>query len=124
MGKYQSVAYGRVFVLELETGDDILACATALMEEQKLARAVFLAGAGSVSQCRSHFAGKNEEGKYRDYPLAWEGPHELNGVSGFIEKGRPHLHGVLGNREESWTVHLHEGCICLDSFRLVAAELV
>ncbi len=124
MSQYQPVQFGRVFVLELEPGEDILVSVSHLVEEQKLERAVFQAGAGAVDHCRSHFAAKNEEGEYRDYPLSWDDtPYQLCGVSGFIEKGRPHLHGVLGNQEESWTVHLHEGCLCSEPFRLLVTEL-
>ncbi len=125
MPHYQSVRPGRVFVLELAPGEDILLCVERLVAEQSLRHAVFQAGSGAVDHCRSHFAAKNEQGEYRDYPLAWDGePRQLCAVGGFIEQGRVHLHGVLGNPDESWTVHLHEGCICCESFRMLVTELL
>ena len=124
MSHCRSVRFGRVFSLALEPGDDILACAREAVFREKVADAVFLAGAGAVDGCRSHFAAKNEEGEYRDYPLSWSGPYSICAVQGFIERGQVHLHGVIGDKEGSWTVHIHEGCTCLGSFRLVFAELL
>ncbi len=125
MADFQPVRFGRIFVLELERGEDILKSVERLIAEKGMKRAVFQAGAGTVDSCSSHFAVKDENGQYHDCPLSWEGsPRHLCGVTGFIENGKPHLHGVLGNQEESWTVHLHEGCVCSGPFRLLAAELL
>lgn len=125
MSRYRNVRYDRTFLVELEPGEDILLNVEAAVQQAQVSNAVFLAGIGDLKCCHSHFAAKQENGKYMDFPLEWEDvPFTLTGVQGFIEKGRCHLHGVIGNKEECWTIHFHEGCICLSKFQLVFSELV
>lgn len=125
MSRYRNVRYGRTFLVELEPGEDVLRSVEAAVQEAGIIDAVFLAGIGDLKCCHSHFAAKQDNGKYMDFPLEWEDvPFTLTGVQGFIEKGRCHLHGVIGNNEECWTIHFHEGCICLSQFRLVFSQLV
>jgi predicted DNA-binding protein with PD1-like motif len=125
MSQNRHVRFGRTFLVEVAPGEDILAAVEAAVAENNVTDAVFLSGIGDLDCCNSHFAAKDENGKYKDFPLRWENvPMTLSGVQGFIEKGRCHLHGVIGNDQECWTVHFHEGCTCLTSFRLVFAELL
>lgn len=125
MSRNRKVRYGRTFLVELAPGEDVLLSVEAAVKEHNVTDAVFLAGIGDLNCCHSHFAGKLENGKYMDFPLEWENvPFTLTGVQGFIEKGRCHLHGVIGNDKECWTVHFHEGCICLSDFKLVFSELL
>ncbi len=125
MSHYHSVGYGRTFLVEVEAGEDVLQCIESVVAEHQIKNAVFLSGIGDLACCSSHFAAKDENGKYMDYPLRWENePMTLTGVQGFIEKGRCHLHGVIGNDKECWTVHFHEGCTCLTGFQLVFSELI
>ena len=125
MSKNRPVRLGRTFLLELGPNEDILQSVEAAVAEHGIKSAVFLSGIGDLDCCNSHYAAKDENGKYMDYPLQWKHvPLTLSGVQGFIEKGRCHLHGVIGNDQECWTVHFHEGCTCLTNFRLVFAELL
>lgn len=125
MSKYQKVSYGRTIWLDVAAGEDILLAVEQSVAELGITSAVFLAGIGDLDCCVSHFAAKDENGKYMDYPLQWDHvPMTLSGVQGFIEKGRCHLHGVIGNQDECWTVHFHEGCISLNGFTLVFSELL
>ena len=125
MSQCRSVHYGRTFLVEVSPGEDILKAVEAAVAENQVQHAVFLCGIGDLDCCVSHFAAKDEQGAYMDYPLEWEHtPMTLSGVQGFIEQGRCHLHGVIGNDRECWTVHFHEGCICLTDFRLVFSELL
>lgn len=124
MSQVRQVRYGRTFVVDVAPGEDILACVEAAVAEHQVTDAVFLSGIGDLNCCNSHFAQKLEDGSYMDFPLSWQDtPFTLSGVQGFIEQGRCHLHGVIGNDRECWTVHFHEGCTCLTSFRLVFSEL-
>ncbi len=125
MSQYHAVRYGKTFLVEVSAGEDILLAVEAAVAENHVQNAVFLCGIGDLDCCVSHFAAKDENGKYKDYLLQWEHtPMTLSGVQGFIEKGRCHLHGVIGNDKECWTVHFHEGCICLTDFQLVFSELL
>lgn len=101
-----------------------------LIQSEGLQNAVFLAGCGSIIDCHTHFAVKQADGSYKDVPRAiLDSPFCLSGVSGFIEQ-KPdgmrvtHLHGVIGNPTESWTIHIHEGCTVLHDFVIVIAEII
>ena len=130
MSKYTNVQLGKVYTLTLGPGEDILKCVNALIEKEHLQNAVFLSGGGSISECHTHFAIKQSDGSFMDIPRSFiDTPFKICGVSGFIEE-KPdgshmtHLHGVIGNDRESWTVHLHDRCLVLHNFTLVIAELL
>ena len=109
MSKNRPVRLGRTFLLELGPNEDILQSVEAAVAEHGIKSAVFLSGIGDLDCCNSHYAAKDENGKYMDYPLQWKHvPLTLSGVQGFIEKGRCHLHGVIGNDQELSLIHISE----------------
>ena len=124
MSTNRKVKYGRTFTVELGPDEDVLRSVEAAVEENGVTDAVFLAGTGDLKNVRSHFAGKLDNGEYMDFPLDWDdAAFAVTGVQGFIEQGRVHLHAVIGNDEECWTIHFHEGCTTLTGLRLVFSEL-
>jgi len=116
---------GRTFLASFGPGEDVLLSMEALVKEQGITDAVFTAGAGDLDCCSSHITIREPDGKFMDHPIHWEHePMTLSGVSGFIEKGRCHLHGVVGNDKECCTAHFHEGCIVGNSVKIVVTELI
>ncbi len=130
MSQYESVNLGRVYTLTLNPGDDILSSISQVVEKEKLTNAVFLAGIGNIINCSTHFAVKQDDGTYEDIPRVFKDtPFEISGVQGFIEKRGDgtsliHLHGVIGDPKESWTIHIHEGCTVLNDFKIAFAEII
>lgn len=130
MSQYKSVKLGKVYTLTLKPGDDILSSINDVVSAERLTDAVFLTGIGNIINCSTHFAVKQSDGTYRDIPRTFrDTPFEISGVQGFIEKredgrSRIHLHGVIGDPNESWTIHIHEGCTVLHNFKIAFAQII
>ena len=123
MSKYAKVRFGRAYVLDFQAGDDLLTNVETFVAAEGLKNATFLAGAGDLINCHTHYA--DEAQKKEVHVYINDTPMELCGLQGFIEKGHGvHLHGVMGTEEQSRTVHIHEGCTVRNSFRLTAIELL
>ncbi len=124
MSNTRRVNTGRTFLAEFGPGEDVLNGMEELIKEKGIIDAVFIAGAGDLICCCSHITIREPDGKFMDHPVRWENtPMTLSGVSGFIEKGRCHLHGVIGSGSECCTVHFHEGCTVQNMVKIVVTEL-
>lgn len=89
MSRYRNVRYGRTFLVELEPGEDVLLNVEEAVRQAQVTDAVFLAGIGDLKCCHSHFAAKQENGKYMTSP--WSGrtsPSPSPASRGLSKKGR------------------------------------
>jgi predicted DNA-binding protein with PD1-like motif len=108
---------GRIILVRLGTGDDILHSLISVAEEKKIKSGLILAGVGSVSKYHYHVA------KTYTFPIENEytkGQKALDIVciQGVIMDKRVHAHITLSDIDSVIGGHMEEGCVVL-SFSVI-----
>lgn len=98
-----------VVCVSLETDEKLLESIRAAIAEHDIRNGVIVSGIATLKRCSMHYV------EHTDYPpqdafFTVAKPLEVGSVSGIIADGEPHVHVVLGCRDdETWVGHLEEG---------------
>jgi len=118
----RSADLGRVMVVRLNPGDDLLRSLTEAVRENGIRSGVILNGIGSLSHYHVHVV-KTTQLPPGDVFFEGEGPFDILNVNGFILDGRVHAHIAFSNTEKAMGGHLEEGCRVLTFSVLTLAEV-
>ena len=107
---FLSPGAGRVLILHLSKGDDLLKSIKQGIEEAGIQSGIVVSGIGSLRKFRYHFI-KDTEDVSTDIFETAEGPLELVSIQGLILEGKPHLHALVSEYGSKRHIsgHLEEG---------------
>ena len=123
MKEYISNKTGRTFILRMEKGDLLREGITELCNNYNVKNAVVLSGIATFDIVNIQMT--NTYG----YPIEYDvhnlkEPLELASLDGTIINGDPHIHGVIGNGNNTWAGHLLDGCQILYLGEVVIQEVL
>lgn len=113
---------GRTFIMRLDQGDLLLESIQQLAEKEKIYNGVICSGIATFDEVNIQMTNT------LDYPIGYvvhnlREPIELGALNGTIINQEPHIHGVIGNGEHTWTGHLSKGCRILYLAEVVIQEV-
>ena len=115
--RIQESGLSRLFIVRLDSGEDVLQGIRAAVEETGIRHALILSGVGSISRYHVHVV-KTSNIPPGDVFFQGEGPYDILSITGMVMDGRVHAHITLSNTEKAMGGHLEEGCRIL-SFGVV-----
>jgi predicted DNA-binding protein with PD1-like motif len=115
--RVQTGGLSGLFVVRLDTGEDVLQGIRAAVKEAGIRHALILSGVGSVSRYHVHVV-KTTNVPPGDVFFQGEGPYDILSIAGMVMDGRVHAHITLSDTEKALGGHLEEGCLIL-SFGIV-----
>jgi predicted DNA-binding protein with PD1-like motif len=119
--RIQKAEIGRLMLLRLNPGDDLLRSLAEAMREQGIQSGVILNGIGSLSRYHVHVV-KSTNLPPGDVFWEGEGPFDILNITGFILDGRVHAHLAFSNQEKAMGGHMEEGCRILTFAVITIAE--
>ena len=129
MNSFYSDANGRVHILHLSPGEDLLQGILDFIKQENIRYGVVMSGIGTLSKCRFHgvtTAHLPAHDEFYDIP---DKPAEFAGLAGIIADYEPHLHmslTIFDNGFQSVTAHLEPGCrvLCLAEISILELDNV
>jgi len=115
--RIQESGLSRLFIVRLDSGEDVLLGIRAAVDEAGIRHALILSGVGSISRYHVHVV-KTTNVPPGDVFFQGEGPYDILSITGMVMDGRVHAHITLSNTEKAMGGHLEEGCRIL-SFGVV-----
>ncbi|MCL2055614.1 MAG: DNA-binding protein [Oscillospiraceae bacterium] len=101
---------GRLLLIHLTKGEDILKSVTQAVKDAGIVSGVVVSGIGSLRKWHYHYIGDTDD-RPSDVFQTIEGPLELACMQGAILEGVPHLHAVVSEHgTKTWSGHVEEGC--------------
>lgn len=102
---------GRVHLLHLTHGDDLLKCIRQACKELGIKTGIVTSGIGSMRKTVYHYTDAKTE-KPKDIHITIDNIAELVSLQGIILEGEPHLHALFteGGGEVCHGAHVEEGC--------------
>jgi len=101
---------GRVLLIHLTNGDDVLKCITKAVKDNGIQTGIVTSAIGSLRKFNYHYI-KDTNAKPTDIFEEVSGPLELVSAEGLVIEGKPHLHALVSEYGSKLTVsgHLEEG---------------
>ena len=119
--RIQESGLSRLFIVRLDSGEDVLQGIRAAVEQAGIRHALILSGVGSVSRYHVHVV-KTSNVPPGDVFFQGEGPYDILSITGMVMDGRVHAHITLSNTEKAMGGHLEEGCRILSFGVVVLAQ--
>ena len=117
----QAARPGRLIVVRMNSGEDVLRALRAAVTEHAIRHASILSGAGSLSRYHVHVV-ETTNLPPGDVFFRGEGPSDILAITGLVMDGRVHAHITFSNTEKAMGGHLEEGCTVLTFAIAVIAE--
>ena len=118
----QSVSVGRLLLVRLGPGEDVLVGLRCAVEEHRIRTGAILGGAGSLRSYHVHVVQTTNLPPGNVYAQA-EGPFDILSLTGFVIDGQVHAHITFSNLERAMGGHLEEGCRVLTFALVTLAEM-
>lgn len=122
MKYYSGEGIGKVFVIELERGEDLFQGVERVLEKEGVKNAYIASAVGSIEQLEYHRP-KTMDIATEDEFLSLEGPYEFGGVTGTVFDGVAHFHFSAGGVNGIHAGHLERGTKVLYLLELIVIEL-
>jgi hypothetical protein len=119
---FVSMKLGRIHILRVDPGEDILTAIQRLVQEAGLQQAVVLGGYGTLAGYHLHWVTHNRiptENVFR----RGEGGIEILSMNGLVVGGEPHIHVALSTPDGAFGGHLEPGCIAYVLCEVFFAEV-
>ena len=117
----ESTKLGRLVIVRLDSGDDILQAIRAAVEQEGIKDGVILGGLGSINSYHVHIV-ETPNLPPHDVFIKGDGPYDILSLNGVILHGRIHAHITFSNTEKAMGGHLEEGCRTLSFGVVTLAE--
>ena len=117
----KSAEIGRLVLVRMNSGEDVLESLQAAAAESGLRNGVILSGAGSLKSYRVHVV-ETTNLPPGNILFDGEGAYDILTLTGAIIDGRVHAHATFSNAEKAMGGHVHEGCAILTFGIAVIAE--
>lgn len=127
MISFENNLTGRVIVVGLGPGDDVLDCINKAIRQHNIRQGAVVVGLGALSKAAWHrvpvFPDWETSSEVRTEMVTIEAPMELGGLQGVIAEGIPHVHmSVTDDQGRSHTGHLEPGTVIKYVGELVILE--
>jgi len=119
--RIQHGGLSRLFVVRLDTGEDVLESLRAAVAEAGIRHGAILTGAGSINGYHVHVV-KTTNIPPGNIFFQGEGAFDVLSINGFIMDGRVHAHITFSDTDKAMGGHLEEGCRVLTFCVVVLAE--
>lgn len=107
--EFGSLNLGKIHILRVDPGEDILTAVEAFIAESGLRQAIVLGGYGTMAAYHLHWVTHNRiptDNLFRK----GDGGIEILAMSGLVVDGQPHIHVALSNPDGGFGGHLEPGC--------------
>jgi predicted DNA-binding protein with PD1-like motif len=101
---------GKVHILRVDPGEDILAMVEKFIADANLKQAVVLGGYGTMAAYHLHWVTHNRIPTDNHFRKG-EGGIEILAMNGLVVDGKPHIHVALATPDGGFGGHLEPGCI-------------
>jgi hypothetical protein len=119
---FVSMKLGRIHILRVDPGEDILSSIQRFAQEAGIQQAVVLGGYGTLAGYHLHWVTHNRiptENVFR----RGEGGIEILSMNGLVVGGEPHIHVALSTPDGAFGGHLEPGCIAYVLCEVFFAEV-
>jgi predicted DNA-binding protein with PD1-like motif len=120
--EFSSLEIGKIHILRIDPGEDILSSVEQFIAEANLKQAVVLGGYGTMAAYHLHWVTHNRiptDNLFRK----GEGGIEILAMNGLVVEGKPHIHISLSTPDGAFGGHLEPGCIAYVLCEVFFAEL-
>ena len=114
--------FGRVFLLKLERGENLLESVCTVIERENIKYGVIVSGVATLEHASFHRI-RNCNEIPEDEMIEMDGPYEVSSLQGAIINGEPHIHMTFSDLEETRAVHLEPGSVVLYTAEVMIAEI-
>ena len=105
-----SMDLGRVHILRLDAGEDVLEAIQRFLQDADIRQAVVLGGYGTLAAYHLHWVAHNRIPTENLF-CRGEGGIEILSMNGLVVDGEPHIHVALSTPDGAFGGHLEPGCI-------------
>lgn len=112
MKSFASEMGGRVIIIRMDRGEDLLKCIKQTIAERNITDATLVCGYGTLSDCRMHMVTSHDTFPAgNEFPEWHASPFEIASMTGVIAEGNPHIHMCVAMGTTTYAGHLEEGCL-------------
>ena len=105
----QSTEIGRLILVRMDTGEDILNTLRAAVAQHRIRNALILGEVGSIQGYHIHVVDTTTMPPH-DLFLKGDGPFDVISMNGLVIDGRVHTHITFSDAQKAMGGHLEEGC--------------
>lgn len=109
MHSFSTDKIGRVIMIHLGKGEDILKSVQKEIDRLSLKNGILVSAIGSLRQAHLHAITTLEDFPSNKYTV-YKNPIELGSAQGIILDGTPHFHLTVSEPGSVYTGHMEEGC--------------
>ena len=120
--QHASMDIGRVHILRMDPGEDLLESIKRFVEEAGIGQALVLGGYGTLVAYHLHWVTHDRIPTDNAFRRG-TGGIEILSMDGLVVNGEPHLHITLATSEGAFGGHLEPGCIAYVVCEVFFAEL-
>ena len=120
--EFASMTCGRIHILRVDPGDDVLGAIQRFLEQADVKQAVVLGGYGTLAAYHLHWVTHNRIPTQNRFDRG-EGGYELLSMSGLVVDGEPHVHVTLSTPDGAFGGHLEPGCTAYVVCEMFFAEV-
>lgn len=113
---------GRMHILRLDPGEDVLISVEKFLAEQDICQAVVLGGYGTLRAYHLHWVTHNRIPSENSFGRGQDGI-EILSMNGLVVESKPHIHITLSTEEGAFGGHLEQGCIAYVLCEIYFAEI-
>lgn len=129
MNNFFGKTNGRIHILHLRNGEDVLEEFLKFLQREKIKNGVVISGIGTLCACSFHGVVKGSLPAVDHFYKMENVSAEVSGMSGIIAEGQPHLHMVVTIFDENfktYAAHIEPGCkvLCLAEIAVLEMEEV
>jgi predicted DNA-binding protein with PD1-like motif len=121
--EFASLDIGRIHILRVDPGDDVLESINSFLRGTALRQAVVLGGYGTLSAYHLHWVTHNHIPTDNAF-VRGQGGTEILGMNGLVVEGEPHIHMTLATPAGAYGGHMEPGCITYVTCEVFFAEVV
>lgn len=123
MYSIQGKADGRLIIVRLDRGDDLLEGIRSAAEAANISNGYVVSGIGTLSDCVMHMVTTTTQLPVETFPRWHDKALEVASIDGIIADGVPHLHMVISDDKSAWAGHMEPGCRVLYLAEIVIAGI-
>lgn len=109
MRTYSTDQLGRIIIIHLSKGENILESIQTEIQRLNIKNAVLLSAIGSLRKANLHFITNTDDLAINEF-ITVERPIELSSAQGLIIDGEPHFHLTISEPDGMYAGHMEPGC--------------
>ena len=121
--EFGSMTVGRIHILRVDPGEDVLESIKSFLKEAKVRQAVVLGGYGTLAAYHLHWVTHNRIPTDNAF-VRGESGVEILSMCGLVAEGEPHIHVTLATPAGAYGGHMEPGCTSYVTCEVFFAEVV